>query len=298
MQWQAIDGFINLLKLPGLTSQEAVTITRRTLGAAKGGHAGTLDPAAAGVLVVCLGRATRLADLVGAGTKTYRAEITFGQSTATLDAEGQVVAEADTAGVTEPALRAALAALTGEIEQYPPAYSAVHVGGRRLYELARAGREVNPEPRRVTIARFDLLDLQPDPPRALVEVECSRGTYVRSLAAQVASRLGTVGYLSFLLRTRAGEFALADALTPEEVGDALAAGRDPVLPLDWPLQHLPRLDLAAADALAVIHGRPVAAEGEGWVRLYAQGRLLALAEAADGQASPRIVFPSPPSGEG
>ena len=295
MHWQAIDGFLNLLKPPGLTSQEAVTLVRRTLAAAKAGHAGTLDPAAAGVLAVCLGKATRLADLVGAGDKAYRAEITFGLATSTLDSEGEVTARADSGGVTPGALGQALAGLVGEIEQYPPTYSAVHVEGRRLYEWARAGQAVAVPPRRVRVSRFELLDYQPGPPpRALVEVTCSRGTYVRVLAAQVGEALGTAAYLSFLLRTRAGEFGLEEALTPEEVGDAVAAGRSPVLPLDWPLAAWPAVELPAVEARRACHGGAVPAAGEGWVRLYHGGRLLAAAQAAQGWAQPKMVFEDAP----
>jgi len=295
MAWQPIDGFINLLKPPGPTSQEAVTLVRRILGAAKGGHAGTLDPMAAGVLVICLGRATRLAEYAGGGVKTYRAEITFGLTTDTLDAEGQVTAEVDASGVGEEALREALAGLTGALTQVPPAYSAVHVGGRRAYRHALSGAAVAPEPRAVQVHRLDLLEFLPgERPRALVEVECSRGTYVRSLALQIAERMGTVGYLSFLLRTRAGEFGIAQALTPDEVGDEVAAGRDPVLPLDWPLGGLPRLDLDEAQARRVMHGSAVEAPGEGTVRLYWQNEMIAVGEAGSGQARPHLVFRSEP----
>jgi len=294
MHWQAIDGFLNLLKPPGLTSQEAVTLARRVLGAAKAGHAGALDPVAAGVLPVCLGKATRLADLVSEGSKTYRAEITFGLATDTLDVEGQVSAQAEAGMVSAPALKQALGSLVGEIEQVPPAYSAVHVAGRRLYEYARAGVEIAPPVRRVRVMRLELLDFLPSPgsPRALVEVVCSRGTYIRSLAAQVAGKLGTVGYLSFLLRTRAGAFALPAAQTIEEVGDRLAAGEDPVLALDWPLGHLPRLDLGEAEARLAGHGGTLPCPESGLVRLYWGDRLLAVAEAEEGLARPRIVFGS------
>jgi tRNA pseudouridine55 synthase len=180
------------------------------------GHAGTLDPLAEGVLPVLLGRATRLADAIQAGRKTYVAMIQLGTATETDDSEGRVVDERPVPLLTRPVIEAALTRFTGETLQTPPKYSALKVAGRRAYDLARAGDEVTLSPRPIIIDALDLLDRTDSTLR--IEVTCSKGTYIRALARDIAASLHTVGHMSALTRTRVGPFALSDALSLEDIG--------------------------------------------------------------------------------
>ena len=284
------DGFLNLLKPPGLTSHDLVAFTRRLLGMRRVGHLGTLDPAAAGVLPMCFGRATRLFDFVE-GTKAYRAEIRFGVTTDTLDAEGRVTATADASGVTAEALRARLADLLGEQQQAPPAFSAAQVGGKRLHELARRGQPVQAAARTVHFYALELLDFQPGlRARAWVDVACSAGTYIRVLADDLGRAFGCGAFLAFLLRTRAGRFSLAEAWTLEEASSDLPEAR---LPIDWPLEHLPRVTLPARDAGAFVSGTSAPVEmAPAWpVRVYDEyGTFLGLGDAVPGRLQPRLIL--------
>ncbi len=198
-------------KPSGLTSFQALSSIKRVLGTGKVGHTGTLDRFASGLLVVMCGRCTRLAALAESLDKEYLARIRFGTGTDTLDPEGAVVAEGPIPDRT--ALEAALPAFLGELRQAPPAYSAIHVGGRRAHELARSGRPVEPAERLVRITRLDLVSW--DPPDAVLAVACSRGTYVRSLARDIAARLGTCAHVAELRRTRVGDFRVEEAVAPD-----------------------------------------------------------------------------------
>lgn len=219
------DGVLNLLKAPGLTSHDAVQEVRRLFGERHTGHAGTLDPGAAGVLVVCLGEATKTVAYLEDHDKEYWAEAVLGWATFTQDAEGEVVASAPLDWETSAqAVEGVLAGLTGEIDQAVPVVSAVHRGGERLYALARRGVEVEVPVRRVKIARLTLEGLVPNGlgrlgpgARLRLGVTCSKGTYVRSLVDEVGRRLGGFAYLEFLLRQRSGPFRLVEAHTLEEV---------------------------------------------------------------------------------
>lgn len=254
-----IDGFISILKPPGMTSHGVVSLVRRLLAVKRVGHAGTLDPGASGVLVVALGRATRLVQYLD-DTKTYRGEITFGISTDSLDADGVIVSESP-CGVSRADLEQVLPQFTGEISQVPPMVSAVHYQGERLYKLAQAGIEVMRQPRRVHIARLKVLTFTPHPrhPRALLECTCSAGTYVRALAADIGAALGCGAYLSFLLRTASGPFHLASSLTLEELEAAVRAGDDQtwLCPPAEGLRHLLRVRLTGSDSERFLHGQPV-----------------------------------------
>ena len=294
-----LDGFLNLLKPPGMTSHDVVAWARSRLAIARIGHLGTLDPAAAGVLPLSLGKATRLFDYASGPDKAYRAEIVFGLRTDTLDAEGAVLARGDASGLTEDALRALLPQFTGEIEQLTPAFSAVSVGGRRLYERARAGTQVVGRPRRVTIKQLDLVDFAPGSRAyALMHIVCTSGTYVRALADDLGRAAGCGACLGFLVRTRAGRFELAASHTLEEVSERIgsAAVDDLILPPDWPLVALPELVLTASEALAFVRGKrvPAAAEPARGVRAYGPGALfLGLGEIASGGVlQPRVVLRS------
>jgi len=287
-------GFLNILKPPGMTSHDVVQVVRRTLRLKAVGHTGTLDPAAAGVMVVAVGPATRLAEFIEATDKAYRAEITLGVTTDTLDAEGAVTGRQSAAGVTEAAVREALAGLTGEIEMRPPAHSAISVGGRRLYERARAGEQVQAPLRRVTVHEVWLLEFTPgEAATALLDVVCSKGTYVRSLAGMVGERLGCGAFLSMLLRTRVGSHDLAQAVTLEELAEDPLAH---VIPVAEALPDMPQVRVDAAMAELLRQGRTVPMpEGTAVGRtlvLDEGGDIVCLAEAReDGVVQPRKVFP-------
>ena len=302
-------GFLNVLKPPGLTSHDVVSDVRKLCGDAKVGHVGTLDPAAAGVLLVAVGPATRLAQYLETLAKSYRAVFTFGITTDSADAEGTVTRRKSASGVTEEAVTAALAELTGEISMVPPAYSAVHVGGRRAYELARKGHEVVVPARTVHVSRLQMLRFtgadctgadftDGEFPEAVVDVECSKGTYVRSLAVMAGERLGCGAYLSGLVRTAVGPHRLEAAATIAELaGDGVAAH---LISPSEALAHLPAVSLEEAEVEAVRHGRHIPGRGRGiageMTRLVdATGHLIAVAECVDDAADtvlrPRTVLP-------
>jgi len=293
----ARDGFINLLKPPGMTSHDAVAFVRRQLGLTRVGHLGTLDPAAAGVLPISVGRATRLFDYAGKSEKAYRAELAFGLTTDTLDGEGKVTATADASELTETRVRELLAGMLGEREQVPPAFSAAQVDGKRLHELARKGVRVTAPPRRVVFSQLDLVEFRPGRrARAMVDVVCSAGTYIRVLADDLGRAAGCGAYLDFLLRTRSGRFVLTETVTLEEL--AAACEREEaeahLLPPDWPLSELPRVDLVAPATAAFVVGTCVLTRIPAmWpVRVYGErGIFLGLGEAtAAGQLRPRLIL--------
>ncbi|HWI64775.1 MAG TPA: tRNA pseudouridine(55) synthase TruB, partial [Symbiobacteriaceae bacterium] len=250
----------------------------------KVGHTGTLDPGVAGVLPICVGRATRLAEFIAGEDKAYRAEITFGVTTDTQDSFGQVTGEADAGHVGKGDIAYAITKFQGEIMQVPPMVSAVKVDGKRLYELAREGVEVERQARPVTIHRLQLLDFRPGPrPTAMVDVVCSKGTYIRTLAYDMGQALGVGAHMSYLVRTRSGPFTLEAAATLEE----LAAGKATMLSPAAALGAMPRVQVPAAAAERLKHGvapRLKVTEAPGVIiaLLDGEGELLALAEAVDG----------------
>ncbi len=210
-------GVLNFLKPPGMTSHDAVAFVRRVLKEKRVGHTGTLDPAAAGVLPICVGQATRLVEDLQAGTKRYIAEASFGRETDSGDLLGQIVRECDASGLQLEELRAAVDGFRGEIEQTPPMHSAIKVGGQKLYDLARQGKEVEIPTRMVTISHLHVSRWQGgETPRAMLDIRCSGGTYIRSLVRDIARAAGSAATMSFLLRQRSGLFFLDDAVSPEE----------------------------------------------------------------------------------
>ncbi|SHI43834.1 tRNA pseudouridine(55) synthase TruB [Desulfofundulus thermosubterraneus] len=256
-----MDGILNILKPPGMTSHDVVAFIRRLMDGGKTGHTGTLDPGAAGVLPVCVGRATRVIQFLP-GDKEYRVEITFGRATSTGDAFGEVVYRGDAAALTSGALEEALRAFMGEIMQVPPMTSAVRHQGKKLYELARQGIEVKRQPRRVHIYSLRLvrMDRTGTPhPRALVDVACSAGTYIRALCTDLGQLLGCGAYMSFLLRTRAGVFSLDEALTLEEVQEFARQGRlsGKLVSLEQALEHLPPIYVRPGAVDRVKSGSPL-----------------------------------------
>lgn len=297
-------GILVVDKPAGPTSFDVVARVRRALGVKKAGHAGTLDPAATGVLVVCLEDAVRLQHFLADDDKAYRATVAFGAATDTEDAEGRVVAEGDPAGLAEGDVRAALARFVGEIEQVPPMFSAVRVGGRRLHEAARAGEIVERAPRRVRIDALELVSLgavEGGRRAAVVDVRCGKGTYVRTLAADLGRALGVPAHLAALRRTRASGFGIEEATALDELeARARAGGPEAVLARLVPPARalaLPEASLSAAEAADLAHGRsiPAGAHAEGaTVRAVdGAGRLVAVCGVSRGRLRPERVFLTP-----
>lgn len=278
-------GFLNINKPAGLTSHDVVARVRRLAGRkVKVGHAGTLDPAATGVLPVALGAATRLIPYLVDATKTYRAVVQLGVQTTTDDAEGEPLPE--TAGPVPPlehtAMEAVLAPFRGTITQIPPMYSALHHQGKRLYELAREGQTVERTPREVTIAQLDLLSCDPGAAQLVLLVVCSKGTYIRSLARDIGTSLGCGGHLAALERTAVGPFQVEQATPLAALLDAPDTLPHAVLPPETAVQDWPRVTLDTAQVQQVQHGQAVRLPGQehagDYVRAHEpeQGRLLAL----------------------
>ncbi len=238
-----MNGFLNLLKPPGMTSAAVVAVTRRLTGEKRVGHAGTLDPEAAGVLPVMIGRAARLFDYLVDKEKTYVAEVAFGCATDTQDATGRVIATGD-AYPSLPQVEEAALQLTGDIRQRPSAFSAIKQGGKPLYALAHAGVQAEAPERTVHIEQIRVQEELPDH-GVLMTVRCGRGTYIRTLCHDLGRLCGCPAHMRFLLRAKSGVFTLDTAITLEEA-EALAARGElesQLLPPDWPIPHLPRVDV-------------------------------------------------------
>lgn len=276
-----MDGILNLHKPAGPTSFDMVRIVRKASGEKRVGHAGTLDPAASGVLPLLLGQATRLSDFFLAARKTYVATVAFGTATDSHDAEGTVTAQLPVPPLTVHDLEPLLGPFRGEQLQMPPMFSALKQGGRPLYELARAGQEVERAARPVSIYRLELLDWNGRELR--IEVECSRGTYIRVLAHELGQRAGCGAHLAALVRSRVGPFSIADAfpLTPT-APPSLTNLQAALHPLDAMLLGLPAAILDEAEEQRLMHGRTLAGPalpgGEGGLgRAYSgDGELLGL----------------------
>ena len=253
----ALSGIVNVDKPVGMTSHDVVDAVRRMAGQRKVGHAGTLDPMASGVLLVCLGQATRVVEYLMAGRKSYRAGILLGQTTTTYDVQGEVVSSGGRTDLSRAEIEAALAGFLGPIEQVPPIYSALKQQGQRLYKLARQGKEVERRPRPVEIYGLGLLGWIP--PALTVEVACSPGTYVRSLAHDLGQRLGSGACLASLVRLKSGRFSLEEAVSLERLEEAFQHGQegDYVLPMDEALLDLPALILTEADARRIVQGQSI-----------------------------------------
>ena len=285
-----IDGLLVIDKPPGMTSHDVVQRVRRWAKQRRVGHLGTLDPRATGVLPLALGEATKLSQLLTLGRKVYCSEITLGVETTTYDREGEVTAEMQGPWPTRDALEKALEPFRGEIEQVPPPYSALKLGGEPAYKRARRGEEVVLEPRPVTIYRLDLLAYEP--PRVDLEVECSAGTYLRSLAHDLGESLGTGGHLSKLCRTRSGPFLLDQAIKLDDLEGLDARSSGLVRPMSA-ATGLPSFDVDARTARRVGQGVQLGrhevrgAPPEGLIQLVRGERLVALIEAIPGVAELR-----------
>ncbi len=252
-----MDGILNINKTAGSTSFHVVTAVKRLCRERHVGHAGTLDPLAEGVLPVCLGRATRVAEYLLAAKKTYRATVEFGKETDTGDAEGRVVRQGDLTAVTRERILSALAGFRGLIEQTPPMYSALKYQGRPLYKYAREGVVLTRKSRTVEIFNLELLSCEA--PVAVIEITCSHGTYIRTLAADLGQTLGCGAHLKSLVRRRCGPFDISASLTLSSLEAAVSRGDWQALlcPLDSVLQDWPALKVGPETADAIRHGRPV-----------------------------------------
>jgi tRNA pseudouridine55 synthase len=292
---EKIDGWVVLDKPVGLGSTPAVSRVRRLFGAQKAGHGGTLDPLASGVLPIALGEATKTVPFVMDGRKEYRFTLRFGEARATEDAEGEVTATSEVRP-DDAAIAGALAAFCGEIEQMPPAFSALKVDGRRAYDLARAGETVELKPRKVLIERLEFLG-RPDRDHADFLVGCGKGTYIRSLGRDLAIALGTVGHLSMLRRTAAGPFREAAAISLPKLE---ALGHIPALfgalaPVATALDDIPALAVTEAQADRLRQGQPVlltrdAPPSGALVRAELGDRLVALVRSDGTALQPVRVF--------
>lgn len=277
-------------KPAGWTSHDVVAKLRRVYNTRRIGHAGTLDPMATGVLLVGVGKATRLLRFLQDTGKSYVGEVTFGVATDTLDADGVVLEDRDVT-LTREAAQTATRSFVGEIDQVPPMVSALKVDGKKLYELAREGKEVERKARRITVTRFDVSDWQSGPrPRAIVHVDCSSGTYVRVLAQDLGLALDAPAHLSMLRRTAVGRFTEADSATLEAIeADPTAA----LAPIEAAVSMLAAVSLAPAGVEDVRHGRkvPWSSEVDGPHALFdADGALVAVAEPRGGALCPTIVL--------
>ncbi|ANR69557.1 tRNA pseudouridine(55) synthase TruB [Selenomonas sp. oral taxon 126] len=289
-----MDGFINVLKPTGLSSHDVIDIVRRIFKQKRVGHAGTLDPAAAGILPVALGRAARLVEYMEGADKSYRTELAFGYATDTGDVYGEVVESVPHPTLpSEEELRAVLTRFVGETWQRPPAYSAIKVGGQRAYDLARQGAAVEIASRTVTIHHLELVHVDWARRRILVDVDCAKGTYIRALCTDIGAALGLPATMRFLLRTRVGGFALADSHTLEELAEAgEGAVCAPDTALDLPCYELdPQRVKAFYSGLSTSERRlPLA---EGFYRVYAEGVFLGIGryDAAAQEMYPAKAFP-------
>lgn len=250
-----MDGILVVNKAVGMTSHDVVARLRKLLKQRRVGHAGTLDPAAAGVLPICIGQGTRIAEYLSESGKAYKAVITFGVVTDTYDAEGTVIRTTDASHVTLVEIERALPHFLGPQMQMPPRYSAIKLQGQPAYKRVRAGEEITLEPRPVEITQLHIVDWQF--PHLTLAVECSKGTYIRSLAYDLGEYLGYGAHLSALTRTRSGPFSLTESYTLEQLATLYAdaeAFAHVVLPADRALQAYPALSLDAATSERVVHG--------------------------------------------
>lgn len=285
------DAVLPVDKPEGPTSHDVVATARRALGTRKVGHTGTLDPLASGLLLLCVGRATRLSEYLSGLDKTYVAEARLGARTDTGDREGAVVAEDEGwRGLMPRQVEDALARFQGELEQVPPQFSAKKVGGVPMHRRARKGQSVELAPRPVTVHEISATEVEL--PLVRFRVRCSSGTYIRALARDLGDALGVGAHLTALRRTDVGRFGVDGAPTPEKLLDEERVGRAWIDPLEA-LGHLPRMDVSAQDAEALRHGRFLPAPGTerfGELVVAHGGRLVAIATVKGDELRPRKVF--------
>lgn len=293
-----MDGVLNIDKPSGMTSHDVVQAVRRIAGEKRVGHTGTLDPLATGVLVLCLGKATRIAQYLEAGEKEYRAVMKLGETTDTLDADGVVL---ETRAYTPPPMekiREATKEFIGEIQQRPPVYSAIKIGGVPSYKLARRGEAEALKPRTVTIHEISVTGFED--PLVSVTVRCSKGVYIRSLCADIGESLGMGAHLTSLVRTRSGRFRIDDAATLGRLAEVAARGQlqELLVPMDTALVEFPIVTVDAEESRKILHGNRISLRQplENAVKIRTlrihddSGRLLALATIDQGWLKPELVF--------
>lgn len=252
-----MDGILNINKATGMTSHDVVAKVRKLLKQKRVGHAGTLDPAASGVLPICVGQGTRVAEYLSESGKAYEATLTFGIVTDTYDAEGSVLRTADASTLTLAHIQEVLPRFLGAQMQLPPRYSAIKLQGQPAYKRVRAGEEITLEARPIEISQLTVIDWYPgQTPRLCLAVECSKGTYIRSLAYDLGELLGYGAHLSALVRTRSGPFSLSESVTLEDIAAALVQGgiEHLLFPPDRVLAHYPALHLDEMSTQHVLHG--------------------------------------------
>lgn len=291
-----VNGVLLLDKPGGITSNGALGVVKQIFNAAKAGHTGSLDPLATGMLPICMGEATKMSAFLLDADKEYLVTLRFGSRTDTADAEGRVTEEAPVPALDTASIESALANFTGEIMQVPPMYSALKQGGKRLYELARQGIEVEREPRPVTIHELELVGWTS--PDLSLRVLCSKGTYVRTLAEDIAAALGSLAHVVSLRRLAVGPYR--DAMVSVEqletlASEGLSALDAQLVPVDSAVATWPRVDLTRDMAYYLLRGQALqvpGAPGEGWMRLYGpQGRFLGVGEVeADGRVAPKRLI--------
>ncbi len=261
-----VQGVLPIWKPAGMTSHDVVARIRRLLGIKRVGHTGTLDPAVTGVLPICVGRATRLVEYIQEMPKSYEAIIRFGQSTDTQDVTGELLQDEPGARLSELQIRQALSSFHGPIEQLPPMYSAVKVNGQRLYDLARQGLEIERKARTVTIYSIRLLDsnLEQDYPECRFEVDCSKGTYIRTLCVDIGTRLHVPAVMKQLVRTATGPYTEVNCITLSDAEQLASENRlaSRLLPADEALAHMPALTVSPQEATGALQGKPIPAAGK------------------------------------
>jgi tRNA pseudouridine55 synthase len=280
-----MNGFLIANKPTGITSSNLVVFVRKRLPRGTSvGHGGTLDPEASGVLPVCVGSATRLFDYIIDKKKTYIAELQLGVVTDTQDATGQVVEEREVQ-VTEDDLRAVLPRFIGDIEQIPPAFSAIKRDGKRMYDLARKGQAVELEARPVTVDNVEYLTALENGGH-MIKITCRKGVYIRTICHDIGQALGVGGHMAFLLRNRAGYFDAEHGVTPEELDEAFKSGgfEHLLTSLDAPLQHIPAIHVSSKYFHAIKNGNPLKpgwyeGNADGVVRVYMDGKFAGMGEA-------------------
>lgn len=294
-------GVLNINKPAGMSSHDVVLHVRRLLSEKRVGHTGTLDPLATGVLVLCVGKATRIARFLEAGEKEYRAVMQLGVATDTLDAEGKVLEERDYVPPDRTRIQSALAAFTGEIIQAPPVYSALKVRGVSSYKLARQGKPEQPKPRTVKIHSIELIEH--DDLFITLTVRCSKGVYIRSLCSDLGEALETLAHLTGLVRIRSGRFKITDAVSLEQLA---ILGRERIaknllVPIDEALQDMPSITVSSEEAEKIGHGNRIITQesfpgtGTVFARVHnATGNLVALARTGGGELKPELVFSGNP----
>jgi tRNA pseudouridine55 synthase len=299
-----VNGWLVLDKPVGMTSTHAVSVVKRLLQAKRAGHAGTLDPLASGLLPIALGEATKTVPFVMDGRKIYCFTVRWGEERDTDDAEGRAT-ETSAERPTADAIRALIPSFSGLIEQVPPRFSAVKIGGERAYDLARDGEVVELAPRPIEVHHLALLEM-PDPDHSVLAAECGKGTYVRALARDMGRALGCFGHVVALRRTAVGPFSEQIATDLEALQRMTQPGADDdipaapaLLPVEAGLAALPALRVSAADAGRLARGQAVLLRGrdapvmEGWVSVSAHGGLVALAQVEKGELRPRRIFNLP-----